>query len=95
MERDIVEKQLPNYDDKILRFGICGTRQIFNNVEYSEAIVGFQFVEKEITKCQPPTYIGKSKLKYCVMITSSYDVYKSYEILYKSYEIVVFTRFLK
>ena len=44
-----------------MKFPIGGTRQIFSNIEYSEASVEFQFVEREILKCQLPIYIGKRK----------------------------------
>ena len=39
-----------------------GKRQIFTDAEYSETIVEFQFVEREIMKCQLPIYIGKVKI---------------------------------
>ena len=44
-----------------MKFLFVETRQIFNSIEYSEASVEFQSVEREIMKCQLPIYIGKSK----------------------------------
>ena len=49
-------------NQKIMKFLFYGKRQIFSNVGESEAIMEFQFVEREIMKCQLPTYIGKNKL---------------------------------
>ena len=54
-----------------MKFLFVGTRQIFNGIEYSEASVEFQSVEREIVKCQLLICIGKSKISYFVMMTSS------------------------
>ena len=45
-------------------------------------IMKLQFVERDIMKNQLPTYIGKTELNYCIMMTSAYDTCKSYEIMH-------------